>query len=113
MYYVLSVLPAKDRAAEAVGASVLVLFIDPGAFVFPILFTFQVANILRVKWRPMSISSGVFVALLLLLYFWHGVGIALINDEVTCHDAVGSAVGRVEGLRNPSPFVSAGFVAER
>jgi hypothetical protein len=53
---------------------------NPGVWVFPAVFIFQIVNILREKWTMMTKSSGVFIALLLLLYLWNCVVIALIND---------------------------------
>jgi hypothetical protein len=48
--------------------------------VFPIVFIFQVVNILRGKWMAMSKLSAVFVGLLLLLYFWNFIVTVLLND---------------------------------
>jgi hypothetical protein len=53
---------------------------NPGIWVFPLVFIFQIVNILRGKWMVVTKASAFFIGLLLLLYFWNFIVIAMVND---------------------------------
>ena len=80
---VIEVLVNPAHRRSAVGALLLSMVIYPAWWVFPIVFSVQLRNLLRKRWNAMTPYSYLGAAVLLGLYFWTDfVGKGLMGSKL-------------------------------